>query len=431
MILTEATSQTEAASQTEVHKSYDCVVVGGGPAGCTVATLVAQAGYSTLLVEREKMPRFHIGESLMPETYWTFERLGILPQMRDLGFVSKIGVQFVSHTGKESQPFFFSEHDPRDCSRTWHVERARFDKMLFDNAANKGAQCMDETRVVEMRMDGAEPREVVLKHHDGRSQTVSAQVIVDATGQSALIANRLGIRHENRQLRKAAIWTYFRGADRAPEGSNTTAVLHTCDKSAWFWYIPLTGDVVSIGVVSDNDYLLKNRSGIETTFWEEVARCDALQTRIAAAEPIDSYRVAKEFSYTTRQHAGDGWVLVGDAYGFIDPVYSSGVFLALKSGELAADAIIDGFQRNDLSARQLGRWTTAFDQGVHWMRKLVQAFYTNEFSFGMFMKDHPGLKGNLTDLLIGRVFGDAAGDIFSVMDPAIEHAVNGIASAGL
>ena len=137
-----------------MKSAYDCVVMGGGPAGSTTAALVAESGAKTLLVEREKFPRFHIGESLMPETYWTFKRLGVLDRMRSSSFVKKMSVQFVGRSGRQSQPFFFGEHDPRECSQTWQVERAKFDQMLFDNAAEKGAECHDETRVLEVVFDG-------------------------------------------------------------------------------------------------------------------------------------------------------------------------------------------------------------------------------------------------------------------------------------
>ena len=406
-----------------LQDSYDCIVAGAGPAGCTTAAIVAKAGYSTLLVERESFPRFHVGESLMPEIYWTLQRLGLLEKMRSNEFISKVGVQFVSHSGRESQPFFFNEHDPRECAKTWHVERSEFDQMLFDCASDHGAECHDQTRVMDVRFEDNESQ-VQLKSNKHGSKTINARVFVDATGQSALLGNRLGIIEENPDLRKASIWTYFKGADRCEaNGSNTTIILHTNDKSAWFWYIPLKNDLVSVGVVSDNDYLLKNRGSIESTFLEEVEKCEAVKKRIGSAERVEDFRVAKEFSYTTDQHAGDGWVLVGDAFGFIDPVYSSGVFLALKSGELAADAIVEGLKTDNLTADQLGNWTGPFESGVHWMRKLVSAFYTNEFSFGAFMKEHPHFKGNLTDLLIGRVFDDGVGKIFESMDPAIQQSI--------
>ena len=148
-----------------------------------------------------------------------------------------------------------------------------------------------------------------------------------------------------------------------------------------------------------------------------------MQERLAEATQVDKLHVAKEFSYTTTQQAGQGWVLIGDAYGFIDPIYSSGVYFALKSGELAADAIVEGFARDDLSGHQLGGWTKEFDSGTQWIRKLVDKYYTNEFSFGKFMKQHPQHQGNLTDLLIGRIFYDGAGNIFQDMDPATEEAI--------
>jgi flavin-dependent dehydrogenase len=404
-----------------MRTEYDCVVMGAGPGGCSTATLVAEAGHSTLLVEREKMPRFHVGESLMPETYWTLGRLGVLEKMRERGFVRKVGVQFVNNTGKESQPFFFDEHDERDCSRTWHVERDRFDQMLFENAAEKGADCYDETRVLGVTLNPQSPHQVKLQQSNGTTTTVQARVVVDATGQSALLANRLGLREENRKLRKAAIWTYYRGAERCEDTErNTTVILHTVDKQAWFWYIPLADDIVSVGAVGDNDYMLKGRGTPAEIFAEELANCPAVARRVDGAVRQGDFHVAKEFSYTTKQQAGNGWVLVGDAFGFIDPIYSSGVFLALKSGEAAADAIVAGFQRNDLSPQQLGAWTHNFTQGGELIRKLVHAFYTNEFSFGMFMKDHPEHKGRLTDLLIGRVFEGDAGRIFHDLDPMLE-----------
>ncbi len=397
---------------------FDCVVVGAGPGGCAAGTIVAESGHSTLIVEREKVPRFHVGESLMPETYWTLERLGVLGKMKEIGFVPKSGVQFVTHSGKESQPFFFREHDDRESSTTWHVERARFDQMLFDNAAAKGADCRDETRVLSIEFRDQGPHRLQLRKRDGSEYCVETKVLVDGSGQSAMVASRLGLQEFNRRLRKASIWTYYQGAARAEHSSeNTTVILLTNDKKAWFWYIPLADDVVSVGVVGDNDHILKGRGTPEETFQEELLKCEAVAKRVQHGEQTGPFHVAKEFSYWSHQHAGDGWVLVGDAFGFIDPVYSSGVYLALKSGELAADAIVDGFGKNDLSAKQLGGWAEDFKKGTQWIRKLVHAFYTEEFSFGQYMKTHPEHQGNLTDLLIGRVWHEDVGKIFEDMDP--------------
>ena len=190
-----------------MQDSYDCITMGGGPAGSTVAALVAEAGFRTLLVERERLPRFHVGESLMPETYDTLQRLGLWETLQASRFVKKYSVQFVSRSGRESQPFFFKDHDPRERSQTFQVERADFDKLLFDNAAAKGADCRDQTRVLEPIFEGDRAVGVRLQTADGARRDVSAKVVVDATGQQTLLASRLGLKVVNPNLRKAAIWT--------------------------------------------------------------------------------------------------------------------------------------------------------------------------------------------------------------------------------
>ena len=265
------------------------------------------------------------------------------------------------------------------------------------------------------------PHKITIKGTDGKEQEIVAKVIVDASGQSAMIANRLGIKEYYDDLKKAAIWGYFEGAKRAGGGKpEVTCILHTKTKEAWFWYIPLADGTVSVGLVGDNDFVLKRQGPPEKAFAEEIANCPGIERRLQDATQVGKFNVAKEFSYCTTQQSGPGWVLVGDAGGFIDPIYSSGVYLALKSGVLAAEAIADGFRRNDLSGETLGKWTGRYEEGVSLIRKLVRAFYTNEFSFGEFIKAYPDHASNLTDLLIGRVFEGNPGAIFEDMDPWIE-----------
>ena len=408
------------------NRSYDCVVLGAGPGGSTAASIVAEQGLSVLLVERDKMPRFHVGESLMPETYWVFERLGIVNELDRIGFTKKHGVQFVSSNDRETKPFVFADHDSRPCNETWHVDRAKFDHLLFETAFNRGATCVDGTRVLDIDVRKKSPHLVTLQGENGKQREVAAKVIIDASGQSSLLANRLQIKEYYEDLRKAAIWGYYDGAVRAGGGNpEVTCILHTQSKDAWFWYIPLGDGTVSVGLVGDNDFLLKRGGSPAKTFETEINNCPGIKRRLLDAKLRGKFAVAKEFSYTVKEQSGDGWVLVGDAGGFIDPCYSSGVFLALKSGVMAGEAVAEGLHSGDTSARQLGKWTREYESGVKWIRKLVRAFYTKEFSFGSFMKAHPEHAKNVTNLLIGRVFEGNPGKVFEDMDPWIEKAKRG------
>jgi flavin-dependent dehydrogenase len=399
-------------------RSTDVVVIGGGPAGATASTLITQQGYKVVLFERDRFPRFHIGESLIPETYWVLQRLNMLPKMQASHFVKKYSVQFVTSKGKLSEPFYFVEHKPHDCSQTWQVRRSEFDTMMLDNAAEHGVEVHQAARVLDVLFDGDRASGVHVRHEDGREEIVTANVIVDASGQSSMIMGKLGLRVWDPELKKAALWTYWKGAYRdTGRDEGTTVVIQTEGKKGWFWYIPLHDDIVSVGVVADVDYLFKDRANKdhETIYLEEVARCPGLQPRIANATRATDFFAAKEYTYKTKQAAGDGWVLVGDAFGFLDPLYSSGVLLALKSGSLAADAVVEGLRTGNTTGAQLGAWAPDYLKGMERMRRLVIEYY-NGFSFGRFVKKHPDHKGALTDLLIGDLFKDSLDETLALID---------------
>jgi flavin-dependent dehydrogenase len=394
----------------------DAAVIGGGPAGSTAATLLAQRGHRVRLCERERFPRFHIGESLMPETYWVLQRLGVLDHMKAGPFVKKYSVQFVTDTGKESQPFYFFDINPHESSQTWQVLRSEFDQMLLDNARAHGVEVCQGARVLDVHFNGDRATGVRVQHVDGREEELCPRVVIDASGQSSVIANRLKLREPDPFLKKASVWTYFEGAHRDPgldEGA--TLVLHLEGKKGWFWYIPLRNNVVSVGVVSSLDYLFKGRGDHETIYHEELERCPAVKRRVAGGKRVSGYYSTKDFSYRAKRVAGDGWVLVGDAFGFLDPIYSSGVFLALKSGEWAADAVAEGLDRGDLSGAQLGRWGPEFIKGMDRMKKLVYAFYEG-FGFGAFIRRYPEFKRHIIELLTGDLFKDSVDEVFGPME---------------
>ncbi len=399
-------------------KEPDVIVIGGGPAGSTASTLLAQHGYRVELFERERFPRFHIGESLIPQTYWVLKRLNLLPKMKSSHFVKKYSVQFVTEHGKLSEPFYFIDHRPHDSSQTWQVRRSEFDHLMLNNAREHGVHVHEGARVLEVLFEGERAVGVRVQHQDGAERQVRAPVVVDASGQSSMIIDRLKLREWDPVLKKAALWTYWKGAYRdTGRDEGATLVIQTQGKKGWFWYIPLHDDIISVGVVAAHDYLFLNRStkDHETIYFEEVERCPGLQPRLAQARRCDVFRAQKEYSYRARRAAGDGWVLCGDAYGFLDPLYSSGVLLALTSGQMAADAVAEGLAKGDTSAAQLGKWEPEFAAGMDRMRRLVCEFYDG-FSFGRFVKKHPHLKGYVTDVLIGDLFKDDVDVLWPLMD---------------
>jgi flavin-dependent dehydrogenase len=392
------------------------VVIGGGPSGATVSTLLAQQGVRVELFERERFPRFHIGESLIPETYWVLKRLNMLDKMKASQFIKKHSVQFVNSTGKVSTPFYFYDNKPHECSQTWQVVRSEFDQMMLDNAREHGVHVNEGTRVLDVVFEGERAVGVDIAKPDGTSSRVLADVVVDASGQSSMLINKLGLRIPDPQLNKGAIWTYFEGAYRDQgKDEGATLVLQTEKKKGWFWYIPQHNNIVSVGVVADFDYLFTGRGDHEQTFNEELDRCLNVKERVSIGKRASRYYATKDYTYRSTRVAGDGWVLVGDAFGFLDPLYSSGVLLALRSGELAADAVAEGLARGDTSRSQLGKWEAGFVQGMNRMRRLVCEYYDG-FSFGRFVRRFPEHRGSVTDLLIGDLFKDELDEVFTSID---------------
>ena len=359
--------------------TYDVIVIGGGPAGSTIASILAREGRSVVLFEKERFPRHHIGESLMTDTYFTFQRMGLLEKLKASPFVRKYSVQFANPAGRESRPFYFFEANHHECAVTWQVTRAQFDLMLIEHAAEQGAQVYQETQIKRVLFDGERAYGVEARLTDGSLQEFHAPVVVDATGQTAMLSNKLGWRVRDPKLKKAVLYSYFKGAHREPDlNGGATLVFRTSQGSnGWFWYIPLENDITSVGVVANPEYLVQGRG--------------------------------------SKSCAGDGFILIGDAYGFLDPIYSSGVLLALKMAELAADSIHQAFRSNDFSGASLGHYQAKLDQGIESMRKLVYAFYNEGFSFAQFLQKYPEQRVNIISLLMGDVFKEGVDNIYGPM----------------
>jgi flavin-dependent dehydrogenase len=258
---------------------------------------------------------------------------------------------------------------------------------------------------------------------DGTREKFFAKVVVDATGQSAMLSNKFRWRVRDPQLKKAVLYSYFKDAHREPDlNGGATLVLRTEPGSGgWFWYIPLENDITSVGIVADPDYLLKNRGqDLAKIFHEEIEKCESVRRRVVEGTRVDKIYSILDYSYRSKQNAGNGFILIGDAYGFLDPIYSSGVLLALKMAELAADAIHDSFNHDDFSAARLGQYQAKLDRGIESMRKLVYAFYNEGFSFSGFLRKYPDERVHIINLLIGDVFKEGVDQVYGPMSEFAE-----------
>jgi len=405
------------------NNTYDVIVMGGGPAGSSIASILAREGRQVILFEKEIFPRHHIGESLMTDTYWTFRRMGLLEKLRESPFVRKYSVQFANAAGKESRPFYFFEAVHHESAVTWQVTRAKFDELLINHAADQGAVTHQGVLVKQVLFEGDRAIGVEVQMADGSREKFFAKVVVDATGQQAMLSNKFRWRVRDPKLKKAVLYSYWKGVHREPDlNGGATLVLRTeAGSGGWFWYIPLEDDVTSVGIVADPDYLLKGRGqDLAKIYQEEIDKCEPCRKRVAPGERVDKIYSILDYSYRSKHNAGNGFIIIGDAYGFLDPIYSSGVLLALKMAELAADAIHDAFNNNDFSAARLGQYQAKLDRGIESMRKLVYAFYNDGFSFSGFLRKFPDERVHIINLLIGDVFKEGVDNIYGPMSEFAE-----------
>lgn len=387
---------------------YEAIIIGGGPAGTTAGAILAEYGHRVLILEREKFPRYHIGESLIPFTYQPLLRIGMIPKLKRSAFVKKYSVTFVQPDGLRSQPFyFFTRYDRETVAQTWQVLRSEFDQMMLDNAREKGVEVREETTVNRLLQEDGRVVGVEATDKSGRTYEVRAPITLDCSGKEAFASNRHGWRLRDPYLNKIAVWTYYEDSKRGAgidEGDTTVAFVP--DKG-WFWHIPQHNRMTSVGVVAEAKYL--TRDGVKdpkAIFDREVEQNLWIKDRLSVGRSTGQYFVTSEYSRHSRHCAAPGLLLAGDALAFLDPVFSSGVMLALKSGHIAGEAVHAGLVAGDLSPARFAEYGATIRQGVENMRKLVYAFYNPAFSFRKVIACYPDAAGQITDCLSGDVNKD-------------------------
>ncbi len=322
-------------------QGWDVAVIGGGPAGSAAATLLADAGYRVQLLEKARHPRFHIGESLLPANLRLFERLGVGDAVREIG-MKKPAAEFVSpQHGDRVERFAFSDAWDKSMPYAYQVRRSQLDEILLRNAAARGADVVEgcQVRDVEFLADGSG---AILNatHDDGRAYRCRARFVVDASGRDTLLANRMRTKQRNKKHNSSALYAHFRGARRHPGADEGNITIYWFEHG-WFWFIPLSDGATSIGAVVWPHYLKQRARGtsIEAFFLETIALCPALADRLAGAELVTDVEATGNFSYSGDITYGRNFVLLGDAFAFIDPVFSTGVMLAMQSAFIGARAI--------------------------------------------------------------------------------------------
>jgi flavin-dependent dehydrogenase len=324
---------------TQESLPVDVLVIGGGPAGATVAALLAQRGHRVTVLEKDHHPRFHIGESLLPANLALFERLGVAEAVKAIG-MEKWGAEFVSpwHANK-SQTFEFADAWDKSMPFSYQVRRSEFDEILIRHAARQGAQVIEGCRVrgVDFAADGRGAT-VHAQHEDGRAQDWQARFVVDASGRDTFLGKQFDVKRRNPRHNSSALYAHFRGAARHPGREEGNITIFWFDHG-WFWLIPLADGATSIGAVIWPHYLKSRTKPVKEFFLDTIAMCPALAERLANATLSSEVEATGNFSYSCDRTYGPNYLLIGDAFAFIDPVFSSGVMLAMQGGFAGADAV--------------------------------------------------------------------------------------------
>lgn len=379
------------------------LVIGGGPAGSTTAALLAERGIDVLLLEKERHPRFHIGESLLPRNIPILRRLGLETRLEEIG-VLKRGADFSVPDGSRHVVFNFCEALRPDEPTAFQVRRSEFDHMLIENAERVGARVFQETRLddLEMRDDGVTARAI---SRDGQAVIVDTDWVVDATGRDSYLSRKLGLKNRDPRHASAAVFGHFDGVARRPGQEAGNISIYWFDQG-WFWVIPLRDGCTSVGMVCYPRYLKDRGGSLEALFFETVGKTPGLAERMQAARARDGVQGTGNFSYRSTRMSGERFLLVGDAYAFIDPVFSSGVYLAMQGAEYAADAVESCLKDPKGEARYRRRYERRVKRGLRVFSWFIYRFTSPAFRT---LFTRPTNKFSLRAAVISVLSGDVYG----------------------
>lgn len=373
-------------------KNYDVAIIGGGPAGSTAATLLSKAGRRVIVLEREKFPRFHIGESLLPFSMQTFTRLGLQEKLR-AHFVEKFGGEIAEAGGEKAAKFYFKDGFASRTDRSYQVTRSKFDKMMLDHAGESGAEICEETSVddVTFHDDGVTLRIRDLERagagdpgYKKIGRELSAKFLIDASGRNSVVGNKFKLKRSYQHLQKLSLFAHYEGLAReAGIDATLTRMVRTLD--SWFWVIPLENDRTSIGIVLEAADFKKSGLSAEEFFERAIAEQPLVRNRIGDGRRVSQVYTAADFSYRSERLTGDRWLLAGDAAGFIDPVFSSGVFLAVLAGEQAADVLHEVLDHPKRARRLFRHYERLVNRAMDVYLRFVESWYAGKEFIEVFL----------------------------------------------
>jgi flavin-dependent dehydrogenase len=351
---------------------YDVAIIGGGPAGSTAATLLAKAGRRVVVFERDKFPRFHIGESLLPFSMGTFDRLGVREKL-DAAFMPKYGGEITAACGTKGAKFYFKDGFRSQRDSAYQVTRSEFDKLLLDHSRENGAEVREETEVTKLEF--ADDRvKIAIEAADGKKSTIDARYLLDCSGRQTILGTMFNLKQTYDHLQKFSVFAHYEGVDRYP-GLDGTLIRMVRGLDRWFWTIPLTETRTSVGVVMDTAAFRKAKLSPEVALEQLIAEQPLMVERMKNAARVTPVYSASDFSYRNTRLDGDRWLLAGDAAGFIDPVFSSGVFLAIMSAERAADTVEEVLRDESKQHRAFRKYSHDVNRIMDIYLTFVNAWY--------------------------------------------------------